>query len=304
MSTIIEEGKNVQKNSLLLMFSVSLPGLHRSVGRESIADKNNKDADDFAVSIDADTDMVRVTKEILDAIEFDDVVSHWNSVKRALARVGYRGVFKDGCYCIPSETLSDVDAFLDKREREGKVLWAKFIAAYPARKAEAKRLRALYKEDDYPSPAELNASYKVRRRFFTFDTPEALRDINVEVYNREKKRTEEFWQETGKQINNALIQSFNNLVSQAADKLSNGKVITNAGMQKIEDFLEVFEKRNITKNTDLIAIANKAKRVLKGIDATALQEGQVRLDVSKGFDEIRKSLEKMMVDRPTSRIRL
>jgi len=305
-----DKSKQIQENSVLLMISFRMPGMRRSVNKSDIADKNNANADDFAVTIDSDTEMVNVSKSILTSPEFKDVASHYNGIKRALSRVGFRAVFKEGCFLIPTDTLNEIDYFIEKKIKEGEVLVEKFLKAYPKQKQEAKRLRALYDEADYPSVEELKGSFGVTKRYFTFDTPGRMKDINMALYEKEKKKTESFWAETATKIDQALIESFNGLVTHAVGKLSGDgsggkKVFTDSAMKRIEDFLAVFDKRNVSKNADLAAIMDKARKVVKGLDATAVQnEGQVGISVKEGFEQVKRELDKLMVRKPGRKIRL
>ena len=77
-----------------------------------------------------------------------------------------------------------------------------------------------------------------------------------------------------------------------------------AALKKINNFLAVFEKRNLTRNGELEVLVNKAKKVISGLDGAALREGQVRDSVKKGFEPIKKALDSMMMQKPGRKIRL
>jgi hypothetical protein len=308
----IEEGKKVQENSILLMLSFSMPGLSRSVSRDDIADRQDSNADDFAVSIDADTEMVKVSKVILNSPEYKAIRSHVGATKRAIARIGFRAIFKDACVLLPSEPqiLEEVDTFVEERMEEFFVLKDAFVKVYPKQREDAKRLRALYDKSEYPSTSAMNAAFKVTKRYFTFDTPNSLKTLNKKIYDREEQRTKEFWAETASKVEGALITSFSDLMKHALSKMTGAqdgkqKVLTDAALQRIESFLNVFEKRNITGSGQLSLIVDQARKVVKGVDAKAIrEEGQVAKAVKEGFESVKKQLDDMLVDRPSRKIRL
>ena len=115
---LVEEGKKVQENSILLMLNFSSPGLRRSVARTDIADSSSEDAEDFAVQIDADPDMVYVSKQIINSPEFRDIQSHRNGIKRALSNVGFKNIFRSGCFLVSLDTLNEIDSYVEGKVAE------------------------------------------------------------------------------------------------------------------------------------------------------------------------------------------
>lgn len=304
----IQEGQKIQENSVLLMLSMSMPGLNRSVAKANIADKEDDDADKFAVTIDADVDMIRVSKSILSSPQYKDVVSHANATKRALMRVGFRAIFKDGCFLVPVETISEVDMFLEGRIKEWSVLIEKFLAAYPKQKEEAKRLRKLYDESEYPTVGAMRAAFKFTKRYFTFDTPSSIKNFNKSVYEKSKAETERFWAETANQVNGALVKMVNDFIEAAISKFQSpdgkAKTFSDSYVKKLEQFWDVIEKRNMGHKVELNEVVNKARKITKGLDAEALKQPQVFKDVREQFELLKKDLDKMLIDKPTRKIRL
>ena len=91
----------------------------------------------------------------------------------------------------------------------------------------------------------------------------------------------------------------------AGDADGKRKTFTDASMKKWDDFLNVFDKRNMTKSVKLAEVVAKARKVTKGLDATAIRnETHIQKEVKEGFDKIQKELSNMLVEKPSRKIRL
>jgi hypothetical protein len=74
-------------------------------------------------------------------------------------------------------------------------------------------------------------------------------------------------------------------------------------LEKVNDFLETFKARNLTGNERLQALVDKAKGLLKGVDAESVKaDDEFRKRVCDRFSELKSTLDGMIVTKPTRRI--
>jgi hypothetical protein len=75
-------------------------------------------------------------------------------------------------------------------------------------------------------------------------------------------------------------------------------------LENVSAFLECVDGRNITNDTQLKALADRAKQIVKGIDPELLRnDGNAREYVAKGFEAIKGKLDGLMVGAGTRAIR-
>ena len=82
------------------------------------------------------------------------------------------------------------------------------------------------------------------------------------------------------------------------------KIFRDSAVTKMIGFLDAFEKRNLTDDGEMLSIVQKARALMAGVDPQTLREnGTVREIVTKGFEELRGSIDGLLSTR-TRQIRL
>ncbi len=257
-----------------------------------------------------DESAVHVRKELLDP----DVLSALNGMRARMVRVLRANsvrcsMLAGGMWLVPIGRAEAVDKLLSEHLKERGRLVADLLDKYDAhRRAAKKRLGKLYREDDYPTPAEIRKAYSVSRRFLSFNVPAALEGLNKELYQRELARVEAEVAEASSEIRAALREAFAGLVAHLAEKLTPGedgkaRVFKDTTVAKLQDFLATFAARDLTGDTQLSALAKKAQGVLDGLDTGALRtEDDVRGKVLGAMQEIQSKLTDMNVIVRTRKI--
>jgi len=71
------------------------------------------------------------------------------------------------------------------------------------------------------------------------------------------------------------------------------------------EFLEMFEKRNLTNDGELAKLVIAAKKMLTGVDAKGLRDDEkLRARVATGFAELKGKLSGMVETKPARKISL
>ena len=76
-------------------------------------------------------------------------------------------------------------------------------------------------------------------------------------------------------------------------------------MERLTDFLDTFDRRNVTNDAELKALVTKARTAMKGVDVGALkEEADLRKVTGRAFNDIGKKVEGWLELRPGRKIDL
>ena len=107
--------------------------------------------------------------------------------------------------------------------------------------------------------------------------------------------------------NPAWKSPFAGLVDHLIDRLSGedgkAKKFKEGTIKNLEDFLDSFTVRDITDDTDMSKLVEKARKVLGGTDADTLRKDpDFRQRVMTGFSDLKTTLDGLLIDRPSRKI--
>lgn len=284
-------GADVFRNSIGLSVSISRPG-------------NKKKVAGSRVEVDADKDLLHISKDLLDSPEFKAISKHDSRIGIYMRRICLPSPFKAGIYLVPIGLIEDVDKKLSEMIERRKGLVNEFLVVYPAQVSAAKdRLRALYNENDYPDVTEVRRAFRVETQFINFSTPGELQTVSRKLFEREKEKAERKWTEAAEEIQQVLRAAMAELVGHMVERLTDvdgkRKKFHKTLVTNMSQFLDTFEKRNITNDADLADIVGKARKALEGVDVDGLKQSDaLRENVRLGFEEIKKTVDAMVIDRP------
>jgi len=213
---------------------------------------------------------------------------------------------KRGTELIPVGMLDEVYAELDRAQTAYNAEADSLLAEYEKLKADARRdLKDLYREEDYPTPARLRQSFWVERRMFDFSPPGEAK-LSETVYRQERQRWTDTFAEAEDEVRQALRESLLMLVSHLAERLQPSpdgkkKVLHDSAVDKVVEFLELFDRRNVLDDEELKALVVRARRVLNGDSSMAdalRQDGAVREIVRRRMDEVKTRLDALIKSGP------
>ena len=289
---------NVTDKAVCLSLSVSSLGNRKKLASDQI-------------EVEADKTMISATKQLLDAEEFNDIKKLDSETKAWIAKRALPSFFKAGIYLIPIPLVEPIDKRLESYRIERDELVAKFVNAYSRLKEEARtRLNGVFNEADYPPLSAVAKAFSVRSNYVVFDTPSALKGISEEMWQREKARAEEQWRDASAEIQNAVRVSFAELVTHMTERLKPGedgkpKVFRDTLIGNMGEFLELFEARNITNDTELAELVNKAKAIMQNVDPEKLRKDKnLRETVQANMESMKATLDAMIVTKTSRQINL
>ena len=210
-------------------------------------------------------------------------------------------------YLTPKESLGVIDEALQGFRDS---FWMKvndFVDQYDLAREEAQKvLGDLFNEADYPE--DISKKFKFEWRFLALELPKKSKILSPEIYKREKEKFEAMMEETRQMATEALAGELGEIVQQLVDRLNgNGKAksINSAMLNKMRDFLDAFETKNLFDDEKLNEIVTQAHSVIDGISPYGLKYNEVmRKRITDSMSDLKETVNDIIEDLPRRKIRL
>jgi hypothetical protein len=262
-----------------------------------------------SIQVDADKDMLHVSKAILESKELDAIKTLDGEMRTWLGKRALPSPFRRGTYLIPLDLVEQVDAKIGEYQEKRRTLVDAFLAVYDKSVEDArKRLNGLFDAADYPGADKVRATFYVDVRYLAFGVPEKLEGIRKDIFEREKAKAESQWREASDEVRQALRAGLADLVDHMVERLQgNGdgkpKVFRGTLVENMTEYLDLFDPRNVTDDTQLAQLVERCRKTLDGVDADALRASDaIRTKVREGMAQVQATLDTMVIDRPARRI--
>jgi hypothetical protein len=269
---------------------------------------NSRRTPSGSVVTDADRDMFRVNKSLLDSPELKKIAQLDGEMRRYVASRCLPSMFKTGVYLLPNGLIEEVDARIEKFAVERAELVEDFCKVYDAQKsAAADKLKSMYNPADYAASAEeVRAAFSVRTQYVAFDTPGTLRDIKRAIFEREAGKAAAQWTEALAECRQVLRAELASLIDHALDRLTPGadgkpRVFRDSLIKNLDEFFSTFNARNsIGEDADLDALVAQARTILGGVSPDELRKSDAaRSDVLSRLAQVKGQLDTMIVEKPS-----
>lgn len=299
--------------AVIISFKTGRFGNNRKVRKSQVkVFANDPDAyEPYSAGKEIEKDALKVSKELLDSKELQAIGSFDQKTRQKLLQYCLPSYVEEGYYFLPISLIKTVDGFLAVAKADRTGLVNAFFNTYGTKKREARlRLGPLFREADYPEEAEVRESFTWRVRYISFSVPGSLKEISMSLFNQEKERQEAMWEEAAAEVRIALRESMAGLVEHAISKLSyqsSGKpqIFRDSMVKNMEQFLDLFEKRNLTNDNDLAAIVAQARQLMAGVNPATLRNNLGARDrIRAGFEQIKNAMDSKLIDRPVRQIDL
>jgi hypothetical protein len=298
-ATIVEQslGDQLQERAVGLILTFSGIGNRRKV---SMSD----------VEVDADKELLAMSKKLIDAEEFEAIQSLDGEARRYIETRALPSQLKKGIYLLPNALVTEVEEKLSEFAAKRGTLVEALLLRYSELVAESRRrLKSLFDATDYPNADYIRNAFKLSWRIIGFTTPTSLKELDRALYDRECKKAAEQWAESWKNIEQLLAWNLADLVEhligrlEPDEKTGKKKTFKDSAVTKIQDFLNTFDARNIGNSTELKALVDKTRVLIADVNPEQLRTSpRTRDTVAKGFEKIADLLDPMLVEKPTRAI--
>src|SRR5262249_48327188 len=178
--------ENSDKPSLAI--AISDPGI--DLAKKTVCIKvrlstmgNTRKVSTAQIEADADKDLLRVSKQLVDSAELKAISRFDGEIRRFLYNICLP--FDIGIHLLPIAALQTVEQRLRGFAEDRKQLVAAFLAAYPGLCQEAaKRLRGLYNAADYPPAEDVAREFGFSWQYVSFGVPDQLKAISQDVWEQ------------------------------------------------------------------------------------------------------------------------
>ena len=270
---------------------------------------NTRKVSTSQIEADADKDLLRVSKHLLDSAELKAVGRFDGEIRRFLYNICLP--FEIGIHLLPVAALKVVEERLRRFATDRTELAKAFLAAYPSLCQDAaRRLRGLYNPADYPPVDEVAREFGFSWQYVSFGVPDQLKGISQEVWEQEREKAAQRMAEASSEIQQVLRQSMADLVTHMAERLKegpDGKLLKfkQSTVSNLVEFLASFSFRNVTDDRELQDLVRQARGLLQGVEAEDLRTtSDVRVRVQKGMATIAAELEGMLSKVGSRKLRL
>jgi len=283
---ISDPGIDLAKKTVCIKVRLSMMGNTRKVSTAQI-------------EADADKDLLRVSKQLMDSEELKAISRFDGEIRRYLYNICLP--FDIGIHLLPIAALQTVEQRLRDFAEDRRQLVDAFLAAYPSLCQEAaKRLRGLYNPADYPPAEDVAREFGFSWQYVSFGVPDQLKAISQDVWEQEREKAAQRMAEASSEIQTVLRESMAKLVQHMADRLKEGPDgkplrFKETTVSNLIEYLANFEFRNVTDDGELQALVAQACELLNGVDADDLRTtGDLRTRVQQGMADIAAQLDTML----------
>jgi hypothetical protein len=287
---------NITDSTMFLKVSFGLPGNTKKIPTSAIH-INSDESPENGANNGYSAKMVKAQKTLLESPELEAIRKADGQIRTYLYNVCLP--WDLGVLLLPYGLIEQVS---EKLEAYGNVerpaLVDAFIDAYPERIDKAlASLGPLGNSADYPSSATMRGKFSFDWQPYTVSIPEVLKEKGIYDIANEKMQAK--LSEASDEITAFMRETLYELTSHLADALTPNadgkpKRLFASAITNITDFLETFQARNITEDSDLEAIVSNLKGLLK----SDVQADVLKKDASLK-DAIRAQMESVSAELKT-----
>lgn len=308
--------RDLVERAVFVSIKLSRPGVNKKISSEHIS--FDSESDDLGDALNGEPDgeaktvdrkLIRVSKRIIDCKEYKAISTLDGKIKRYIRSRCTDSLVRDGIFLLPLALVNEVDhevtAFKERRVE----LIEEYGAVYDQRVEEAlERLGPEGNRNDYPPWSTVKEQFALDMQYLSLAAPTVLGNISEKILEREQEKVAAQFKSAVEVSCQSLREGMADLVNHLADRLTpddsgEKKVLRKSSIEKLVDFLNVFDARNLADDAALADLVKKARGLLIGVDAKVLRDDDhIRTDVLKGFSEIKESISGLIVAQPTRAI--
>ena len=212
----------------------------------------------------------------------------------------------NGIYMVPKDSLDVVDERLEQFEERFWLAYEDFQSVYDqSRQDAAEVLGELFDEADYP--IDIKSKFKFEWRYMTLELPKRVSVISPSLYDREKQKFQSMIEETRKNAVIALREEFSQVVSHLVERLNSTgdkpRVVSNSLFNKINDFLDDLNTRNLFKDDQLTQLAEETREIINGVNPYNLKYSQSMRDkIHDQMEDVKRTIDESILDMPRRKI--
>lgn len=228
------------------------------------------------------------------------IISYWKGLSLPYPEPGMRLIRQD-----------DLDRFNTRMSGYQEELTAVVINLdqhFEQLKATAReQLGSLYNEADYPPT--LRGLFGVEFDFPSVQPPEYLLRLNPNLFQQERQRITQRFDEAVRLAEEAFVGEFSKLVSHLVERLTHDgpdgerKIFRDTAITNLTEFFQRFKNLNVSSNAELDQLVETAQKTLSGVKPHIVRNSEsLRQQVTTELSAVQSVLDGMLIDQPRRRI--
>ena len=296
---------NIFSKCMLLVLETHSAGGDRKVRKDKLeVRKNDGESDPDAKSWAA-------TKRIFGAsMAYKAISTLDHQAKARLAKLEIPAQFQRGTFAIPTKFVAQAQEIVDEYVAERSKLVDAFCDEYSTVVGEQQVvLGPLFDITDYPPPDSIRKRFGVGCKWLSLGVPEQLAEVSQDLYDKQIVAQSKALQDTMDEVRDGLRMGLRGLIDHLLNRLSTknekGQVVRlhESAVTNIIEFLDMLPAKNITGDTDIQLLAEKARAIVTATDVSGLKtDGFSRAIVEKRLGQIVTELDKMVEAAPLRRM--
>lgn len=295
-SDILAKGEAIKSQTVIFDFKFTGKSFRRKVKSQNVVAAEHLNA----------VPMLSTNKSIIDCPELDAIRRvvrefkdwlYFQELPSSLLRGGMR--------LIPLANVNRVEDRFAQTLVQFRAALKAFIVAYPQRKAEARqRLGNLYRESEYPTAREIRNAYRLTKRWVSFDPPQALKQLNTEVWKQNSQQLAAQMAEAGQECKEVLRARMVEYTQWLVERLTadpgdtKRKAIAESKIEDFRQFLASFESLNLMGDAEMSAFVAQARRAVEGLDVKSLRsDDAARNQIREVFAGIQQQTEAWVTEQ-------
>lgn len=304
-----EVAERIENSTMVLFFKLGKPSFKAKMTEDEVQirsraglraeEEAEAEADDESSMVEIDYSLLTLSKSLLPREALRPIRAldaEWKRQMNLLATPVK--VIGNGKFVIPICFVDDADTavlnFMDMRRQ----LIETFLDNYEAFIREGmEALGELADRRNYPSREEVRSKFYVKYSWKSFNVPQALKAVNVDLMRREMNRARVEWANAADEIRDGLRAGLYDLIGEAMDKFGSkteGDKISFSStfIDKVNRFLETFDGRDLTGDEEVRGMVKNLREVMEGVTDKAIKkDADIRAKVADAFKAVQTQME-------------
>lgn len=210
-----------------------------------------------------------------------------------------------GVLFIPKDMIETVDNKLKQLKEQFNVRVNDFTRNYSSYIEQAKgNLGEFFNEADYPR--NVSNKFDFDWSFFVMEAPGRSGLLSPDLYAREQEKFRQTMNEFQSSAMQTLRETFSEMVNRVVDRLRDNKRFKESTVENLREFVNDFEKLNITNDTELGALVGKCKAALHGqFTAQNLRDDEsLRTSIAGKMAEVQEAMLNGLTEKPIRKLKI
>jgi len=168
------------------------------------------------------------------------------------------------------------------------------------------KLGTLYNEADYPT--SLENVFDIKWDFPSVEPPNYLMNYNPELYEQERNKIQQRFEDAVALAENAFAEQLKGLVDHLIERLTDNpdgtrKTFRSSAIANFKEFADNFRRMNVRSNAQLEQLVTQAESLVGGVDVDDLKKKKdLRQELTSQMSTIQTALDSLVTNAPSRRI--